>query len=1332
MALFKSIIYHLKTRHNFINITVLFLFLLPIGLSSQFSNTLTQYTKQEPVQLGIAPLNDFKYQLRVFQQNTGIVKGRIIDSKTNLPVCYAEISTSDNTIFTQTNSKGEFMLSLTKLPSTIKILKFGYKRETISVNSSEFSMLISLIPLEIHKRYLGKKMGLEDASTLLKKAVEKLQGNAASANSDLTQRELVYCRITSSVDSTMNSLFESFSQMNVNQYYINGYQGEIARFGSTNNPIPGISGNMLGFKIDPFIRLPFIVERYISSKGSFEQDKNLIALVQVGLGETEISYFINVADTSVVYIKKHFESRIRNRLQISQKTWQDDRKVSTEISFSPQVENRSNYQIDCIIENEAFRMIRKKQSDQVISKSTLFTVIPDSSLINKAVKDYVLNETLTEAKHQINFYSKFSLSGKTSFFDSEKHKLLLKHYNPDFWSQNALIKPNLIEHKQIQNWENDNRFYSENRLAPEIELNGVDSIVKIINNNKVAIENVYLELDRNDYLSGDTIWFSAFVLDDLHIDTASMSKILYVDLINAENKLEQHLKLIIRNGRANGDFILNNDLKNGIFRIRAYTQWMRNFQDEYLFEKAIPVYKSNINNLIVVNPVINKSNEGDSVSLYLHALLSSRYKPFEKHLDLFVRLNDSMSIRKSFSFKGDFNGSMGFFVPASLSCYFADLKITLSDTSIISEQRLSVPLNSGINIQFFPESGKMVAGIKTVIAYKAVDAKGNPVEFDADIVDQFKKTVIHISADKTGVGKFDFTPQFGRTYKAIVPLYGNRYVFNLPITEPMGYVLTFNSDSSLIYIKNNLTFNKGKYYILISVKGTVYTSVEATLKTPTIKLHLPFETYPKGIIQITLFDSLFRPLAERLVFNNHADQKMLIHVETDKKGYKQREKVNLTVKVTDAQGNPVESTLSMSVIDDSKTDSLLYSSDIESYFYLASELKGEIDYTLFNLADTTPSGNRNIDLVMMTQGWRNYLWNSIRYNYSLGDICPLEKGFYIDGTILNYNYRRQSSDYKLIFFDNKTGFHNIINVEERGKFKIDIPFFYGIHSLIIQNRNKKDIVEDLRFTLDTLPVPEISYRNNELPYILYKPGYLKAINEKFAEKDSANQSNIKYIMIPEVIIKARSRPWYSKPDIAINLEKIDPTGKKYSSLFQMISGEFGEKAFTDPSGRRPSSPIFVRNDMPYIPGDLNYSWVLRSSPVNEISNVKFYEAGSKLSQFYGPTYAPDGSMIWHPVVSFTTYSNSYRGNPKGAIVLQFQGIYRAREFYKPNYENNKNNKVDNRTTIYWNPEVKTDSTGKAHVAFYNSDLIGKALIRISGVSFKLKDAATEVSHYTSH
>jgi len=63
---------------------------------------------------------------------------------------------------------------------------------------------------------------------------------------------------------------------------------------------------------------------------------------------------------------------------------------------------------------------------KTVSKSTLFAVIPDSSLISNAVRDHVMHETLTEAKQQINFSSKFSLSDKSTVFNSETEKTILK------------------------------------------------------------------------------------------------------------------------------------------------------------------------------------------------------------------------------------------------------------------------------------------------------------------------------------------------------------------------------------------------------------------------------------------------------------------------------------------------------------------------------------------------------------------------------------------------------------------------------------------------------------------------------------------------------------------------------------------------------------------------------------------------------------------------------------------------------------------------------------------------------------------------------------------
>jgi len=50
-----------------------------------------------------------------------------------------------------------------------------------------------------------------------------------------------------------------------------------------------------------------------------------------------------------------------------------------------------------------------------------------------------------------------------------------------------------------------------------------------------------------------------------------------------------------------------------------------------------------------------------------------------------------------------------------------------------------------------------------------------------------------------------------------------------------------------------------------------------------------------------------------------------------------------------------------------------------------------------------------------------------------------------------------------------------------------------------------------------------------------------------------------------------------------------------------------------------------------------------------------------------------------------------------------QGYSYVKEFYSPVYDHaNLPKEKDFRRTLYWNPDVKTDSTGKASVHFYNN------------------------------
>jgi hypothetical protein len=102
-------------------------------------------------------------------------------------------------------------------------------------------------------------------------------------------------------------------------------------------------------------------------------------------------------------------------------------------------------------------------------------------------------------------------------------------------------------------------------------------------------EKVHLHLDRSIYAAGDTIWFKAYTVLAGTNELSATSKILHADLHSSSGTRIARLQLPIRSGLSNGDIALPDTLKEGRYRLRAYTTWMRNFGDSTSFEKNITV-----------------------------------------------------------------------------------------------------------------------------------------------------------------------------------------------------------------------------------------------------------------------------------------------------------------------------------------------------------------------------------------------------------------------------------------------------------------------------------------------------------------------------------------------------------------------------------------------------------------------------------------------------------------------------------------------------------------------------------------------------------------------
>ncbi len=109
---------------------------------------------------------------------------------------------------------------------------------------------------------------------------------------------------------------------------------------------------------------------------------------------------------------------------------------------------------------------------------------------------------------------------------------------------------------------------------------------------KYAQEKVYLHLDKPYYAIGDNIWFKGYIINAKTSAPSTLSKILYVELINEKDSVKKQLKLPMESGITAGDFKLTDSLSEGNYRIRAYTQWMRNAGPNFFFDKTIKIGNS--------------------------------------------------------------------------------------------------------------------------------------------------------------------------------------------------------------------------------------------------------------------------------------------------------------------------------------------------------------------------------------------------------------------------------------------------------------------------------------------------------------------------------------------------------------------------------------------------------------------------------------------------------------------------------------------------------------------------------------------------------------------
>ena len=250
--------------------------------------------------------------------------------------------------------------------------------------------------------------------------------------------------------------------------------------------------------------------------------------------------------------------------------------------------------------------------------------------------------------------------------------------------------------------------------------------------------------------------------------------------------------------------------------------------------------------------------------------------------------------------------------------------------------------------RLFPEGGRLVDGIVSLVAFKATYSDGFPEDVSGKVLEDGQE-IISFSSEHDGMGKFLITPHKGRKYEVVLT---DGRIYPLPVIEAEGLSLHCSA-------KGNV---KGKQIVRLPIDNFLY----------------------QGIAEITLVDSEGNPVAERLVYVNPTKNRLHIETRPNRQSYHRREEGKVSLKVTDESGHSVMSELAVSIFD----KAYVYqpgNENILSHCVLSTQIRGNIFNSTYYFDEQNTDRLQALDLLLLTQGWRKYENKQIGKSSMLSD-----------------------------------------------------------------------------------------------------------------------------------------------------------------------------------------------------------------------------------------------------------------------------------------------------------------------------------------------------------
>ncbi|MEG1729329.1 MAG: hypothetical protein RR280_07280 [Bacteroidaceae bacterium] len=789
------------------------------------------------------------------------------------------------------------------------------------------------------------------------------------------------------------------------------------------------------------------------------------------------------------------------------------------------------------------------------------------------------------------------------------------------------------------------------------------------NENRTPQEKVYLHLDNNAYLMGETLWFKAYVVRAASLSPTTLSQVLYVELLNNEGEMVKRKVLHVVKGQAYGEFKLDELVHSGFYEVRAYTRSMLNWGAAIAFSRVVPIY----------DPT-EKAKIGDYSTLKMYE--------------------------------------------SSASTRLARLRpepVPYGAASTKSEQ--------GYHLTFYPEGGNRIAGLPSRMAYKLTDKQGVAQSNACSIYNAAGTLLATSTPLHEGMGLLEVPAE--ATYAEVARGSEKPVRFDLPLAQPEGCTLQVTSKEDALQLRIGRSAALSQRVLGLSLTSRGAACYFDTLAADKTEQTIPLKDLRDGINQLTLFSSEGALLAERLVWKSPTMTKTELTVQQNAAVYQPFHPVILKFSLHDNHQTPVGGVFSLAV-HDAKGDVNAEATGIKQDLLLTSDLRGYVANPAYYFESDEADRLKALDLLLMVQGWRRYNWNEMAEVDTFVLKHPIEEGQLIDGCVQDLSSKRKpipGAKVEMVIFLPHQLVQGSCETDSVGHFSMMPPLYEGEgvggFSIFVNEKLKGSRV---LLNRNFRPAPR-AYEPQELN-VRSPQGASATERSRPVLFEWTDTFKGKVIALPDATVTGKKKDDYNTG--RYTWQGGEQEGKERANQYYNIEDEIealqdrGDEIPLIWEWLRDRNANFDFDN-----GDLEASARYKGKPVIfKIDNDELFPKSGV--RRYDPTFFADeiksviiseyqrgveGTVIYlytRPVAKTSFHAK------KGERITRFHGFAVPEEYYSPNYRVNDVPVLsDYRRTLFWAPNVMTNAQGNATVSFFSNAREQMAIsISAQGLTFK--------------